>query len=106
MTGNSRRSMTTNPPLGILLGSIRVLKDYIAALTPNLWAPIARMRHLLKLLPGLRSGIMLRLPSDLVFISIVSLQPPTDPVAMIHPVVQKILASPARANTLETFEGI
>lgn len=66
MMGNSRRAMTTNPPIGILLCSIRVLNNCIATLAHHLRAPSARMRHLLKLFPGLRSGTMLRLPSDLV----------------------------------------
>lgn len=73
MTGNSRRTMTANPPISILLCSIRVLKNCFATLAHNLRAPSARMRYLLKLFLGLRSGTMLRLPSDLVTRSIVSL---------------------------------
>jgi hypothetical protein len=73
MTGNSRRAITANPPISILLCSIRVLKNYIATLIYNLRAPSARMRYLLKLFLGLRSGTILRLLSDLVIRSIVSL---------------------------------
>jgi hypothetical protein len=73
MTGNSRRAITANPPISILLCSIRVLKNCIATLTHNLRAPSARMRYLLKLFLGLRSGTILRLLSNLVIRSIVSL---------------------------------
>jgi hypothetical protein len=53
MTGNSRRAITANPPISILLYSIRVLKNCIVTLAYNLRAPSAYMRYLLKLFLGL-----------------------------------------------------
>jgi hypothetical protein len=53
MASNGCRAMTTNPSTIILLGSVRVLKNYIATLTHNLWASSPRIRHLLKLFLGL-----------------------------------------------------
>lgn len=63
-----------------------------------------RVRDLVKLLPDLRPAI-LQVPVDLAPRSVVSLQPPVDPIIAEHRVVKEILAF-ARTDTLESFKGV
>lgn len=88
----------------LLLGSVRVLKNCRAILTHNLCGTMNGMRHLFKFLPDLRST-MLRVPVNLALRSILSLQPPIDPIAVIHHVVKEVQPFVIGTNAFKAFKG-